>query len=363
MSELQRVGILTGGGDCPGLNAVIRAVVRTADRFCAWSVLGVLDGYEGLLRPDGIVELSRDSVRGLIRRGGTILGTSNRGDPFDYKVLVDGQVRSVDRSDEAIRRLRDEGIGALIAVGGDGSLRIALQLAERGVPVVGVPKTIDNDLSATDVTFGFDTAVGVVTEAIDRLHSTAESHHRVMLVEVMGRHAGWIALESGLAGGADIVLIPEIPFSVDRIVESIEERYRQDRNYCIIVVAEGAHPTGGTPILQASSDPLAPARLGGMCNWLAREIGQRMTHEVRSTTLGHLQRGGSPSAYDRVLATRLGAAAAWLVERGEFGRMVALRGTQIVPVPLADAVGVRKTVPPTGDKVATARYLGISFGD
>jgi 6-phosphofructokinase len=263
MRQLERVGILTGGGDCPGLNAVIRAVVRTADQFLPWRAVGILDGYEGLLRPDGLAPLASEDVRGLIRRGGTILGTSNRGDPFNYRTMVDGQVQSIDRSQEAIERLRAEGIGALIAVGGDGSLRIGLQLFQLGVPIVGVPKTIDNDLSATDVTFGFDTAVGVVTEAIDRLHSTAESHHRVMLVEVMGRHAGWIALEAGLAGGADMVLIPEIPFTIDRIVAAIEARERQGRSYCIVVVAEGAYPAGGAPISLPSGDPLAPSRLGG----------------------------------------------------------------------------------------------------
>jgi phosphofructokinase-like protein len=363
MDRIDRVGILTGGGDCPGLNAVIRAVVRTADRFLPWDVVGILDGYEGLLRADGLVPLSLEDVRGLIRRGGTILGTSNRGDPFNYKAMADGEVRTIDRSGEVVERLRTDRIGALIVVGGDGSLRIAVHLVQLGVPIVGVPKTIDNDLSATDVTFGFDTAVGVVTEAIDRLHSTAESHHRVMLVEVMGRHAGWIALEAGLAGGADIVLIPEIPFTVDRVVAAIEERARQGRTSCIVVVAEGACPVGGVPILQPSSDPLAPPRLGGIGTWLADELGRRMTREVRATVLGHLQRGGTPSPFDRVLATRLGAAAAWQVSQGGFGRMVALRGTEIVSVPLAEAVGVRKTVPPCGERVMTARHVGISFGD
>jgi ATP-dependent phosphofructokinase / diphosphate-dependent phosphofructokinase len=361
--RLRRVGILTGGADCPGLNGVLRAFVKTAHALFEWQVVGIVDGFEGLLRPDGIRELDAESVRGILPTGGTILGTSNRGDPFHHKTLVDGQVRVVDRSAEALERLGRWGVDALVVVGGDGSLSIARKLHQRGVPVVGVPKTIDNDLSATDLTFGFDTAVATATDAIDKLQSTAASHHRVMILEVMGRHAGWIALEAGLAGGVEVILIPEIPFRVDRIAEHIRERDRRGRTFSLIVVAEGACPAGGEPMMLESKDPLAPKRLGGIGPWLATELGERTTREVRATILGHLQRGGTPSAFDRVLATRFGCAAAWLVERRDFGKMVAFRGGEIVTVTIEEAVGVRKTVPPHGSRVMTARHLGISFGD
>ena len=362
--RLERVGILTGGGDCPGLNAVLRAFVKTAEARYDWTVVGVLDGFEGLLRPDGMRELRVDDVRGLLPRGGTILGTSNRGNPFDYRTMVDGQVVAVDRSAEAIQRLRQLEIGALVVVGGDGSQTVALKLAEAGMPVVGVPKTIDNDLSATDITFGFDTAVRTATDAIDKLQSTAESHHRVMILEVMGRHSGWIALEAGIAGGVEVILLPEIPFHVDRIAEYILERDRRGGRFSIVVIAEGAHRVGGAPITLPKQDPLTFApRLGGVGPWLAEQLGNRIHHEVRCTILGHLQRGGSPSPFDRVLATRLGSVAARLVGEGRFGRMVALRGAEIVDVPLRDAVGVRKTVPLDSDRVRMARDLGICLGD
>ncbi len=361
--RLKRVAILTGGGDCPGLNAVIRAFVKTANAVYDWEVVGIADGFEGLLRTDGCCELSSENVRGLLPRGGTILGTSNRGDPFNHKVLVDGAVRVVDRSGEAVARLEELGIDALVVVGGDGSLSIGLRFQQLGVPVVGVPKTIDNDLSATDLTFGFDTAVATATEAIDKLHSTAESHHRVMLLEVMGRHAGWIALEAGLAGGCDVILIPEIPFRVERVIAHVEERDARGRNFSIVVVAEGACPVGGIPMTVESKDPLAPRRLGGIGNWLAEQLAHHTTHEVRVTVLGHLQRGGSPTPCDRVLATRFGCAAAHLVGQREFGKMVALRGQHVVPVTLEEAVGALKTVPPTCEKVLTARHMGMSFGD
>ncbi len=361
---LKRVGILTGGGDCPGLNAVLRAFVKTADARFDWSVFGILDGFEGLFRPDGARELQVEHVRGLLPRGGTILGTSNRGDPFNYKTLVDGTVQTVDRSRDALARLRELGLGALVVVGGDGSQSIGLKLSQSGVPIVGVPKTIDNDLSATDITFGFDTAVGTATDAIDKLQSTAESHHRVMILEVMGRHSGWIALEAGIAGGVEVILLPEIPFRLERIAEYVLERDRRGGRFSIVVIAEGAHQLGSQAMTLQKQDPLAISlRLGGVGHWLAEELGHRIHHEVRCTILGHLQRGGSPSPFDRVLATRLGVEAAHLVERGEFGMMVALRGAEIVAVPLSDAVGVRKTVPPDGDRVRMARDLGICFGD
>jgi ATP-dependent phosphofructokinase / diphosphate-dependent phosphofructokinase len=361
--QLRRVGVLTAGGDCPGLNAVIRAFVKTASSHYDWEILGILDGFEGLLIPDGVRPLTEADVRGILHLGGTMLGTSNRCNPFAIRELRDGEERIVDRSADVLARIKELGIGALVVIGGDGSMNIGLRLQKLGVPVVGVPKTIDNDLAATDVTFGFDTAVATATEAIDRLRSTAEAHHRVMIVEVMGRDAGWIALEAGLAGGGDVILIPEIPFRLDRVARTVEERSQHGRTFSIIVVAEGAHPAGGAPLVQRRVGPDGFPRLGGVGVWLAEELGQRIKHEVRATVLGHTQRGGTPTAFDRVLATRLGCAAAWLVGQGDYGKMVAIHGSQIVPVPLEEAVRTSKRVPPAGDRVMTARYLGVSFGD
>ena len=360
--KLRRVGLLTAGGDCPGLNAVIRAFVKTASAHYDWEVVGILDGFEGLCDPNGTRPLTEPDVRGILPLGGTMLGTSNRGNPFAYRVKVDGTEQIVDRSPEVEERLRDLDIGGLVVIGGDGSMRIGLRFQNLGVPVIGVPKTIDNDLAATDVTFGFDTAVATATDAIDRLRSTAEAHHRVMIVEVMGRDAGWIALESGLAGGASVILIPEVPFRIERVAQAIEARSGRGRSYSIVVVAEGAHPVGGAP-LQLRIGPDGFPRLGGVGVWLADELGQRIEHEVRATVLGHVQRGGSPTPFDRVLATRLGCAAAWLAGQGDWGKMVAVRGSEIVPVPLEDSVRQAKLVPPQGDRVQTARYIGVSFGD
>jgi len=360
--SIKHVGILTAGGDCPGLNAVIRAFVKTAEAHCDWDVVGIIDGFEGFLEPNGIRPLKGSDVRGILTMGGTILGTSNRCDPFAVRVKADGETRVVDRSADVIARMRELELGALAVIGGDGSMAIASRFAKLGVPIVGVPKTIDNDLAATDVTFGFDTAVSTATDAIDRLRSTAEAHHRVMVIEVMGRNAGWIALEAGLAGGGDVILIPEIPFQVRKVAEAIMERSRKGRTFSIVVVAEGAHPLGGRPITQRIGPDGFP-RLGGVGVWLADEIGQRVHFEVRATVLGHVQRGGSPTAFDRVLATRLGCAAAWCVDRGEVGRMVAVRGMDIISVPIEEAVRESKLVPPDGEKVMTARSLGVSFGD
>ena len=361
--RLRRVGVLTAGGDCPGLNAVIRAFVQTASSHYDWEILGILDGFEGFLIPDGIRPLSLDDVRGILAHGGTMLGTSNRCNPFAIREMVDGELRVTDRSADVLARMKELEIGALVVIGGDGSMNIGLRFASLGVPVVGVPKTIDNDLAATDVTFGFDTAVATATDAIDRLRSTAEAHHRVMIVEVMGRDAGWIALEAGLAGGGDVILIPEIPFRLERIAEAIERRSSRGRTFSIVVVAEGAYPVGGAPISTRRPGPDGFARLGGVGVWLAEALGERIPHEVRATVLGHVQRGGTPTAFDRVLATRLGSAAAWLVGQGDFGKMVAAKGPQIVPVPIAEAVRTTRRVPPAGDRVMTARYLGVSFGD
>ena len=361
--RMRRVGVLTAGGDCPGLNAVIRAFVTTASAHYDWEIVGILDGFEGLLMPNGVRVLDDDQVRGIVSHGGTVLGTSNRCNPFAIREMVDGELCIVDRSADVLARLKELEIGALVVIGGDGSMNIGLRLQKLGVPVVGVPKTIDNDLAATDVTFGFDTAVSTATDAIDRLRSTAEAHHRVMIVEVMGRDAGWIALEAGLAGGGDVILIPEIPFQIDRVASAIQERGSRGRSFSIIVIAEGAYPVGGAPITQKRVGPDGFVRLGGVGVWLAEELSERISYEVRATVLGHVQRGGSPTAFDRVLATRLGCAAAWLVGQGDFGKMVAVRGLEIVPVTLEDAVRTSKRVPPAGDRVMTARYLGISFGD
>lgn len=362
-APIQRIGVLTGGGDCPGLNAVIRALVRTAVGRYGWEVVGVEDGFEGLLAPGRTRPLSLDQVRGLLPRGGTILGTTNRGNPFAIAVREGDAVRTLDRSPEVVDRVRALGLDALVVIGGDGTLAIAEKLYRLGVPVVGVPKTIDNDLAATDVTFGYHTAVTTAVEAIDRLHTTAESHHRVMVVEVMGRHAGWIALESGLAGGADVILIPEFPFEMEHVVAALAARQARGSSFSIVVVAEGAAPRGQAQFLVHPTDPRLPARLGGVGAWLASEIEAAMGVESRVVVLGHLQRGGSPTAVDRILGTRFGAAAARLVAERAFGQMVALHTPRTVAVPLAEATGVMKRVTHDDEGVETARGIGISFGD
>jgi len=354
MSEVRKIGILTGGGDCPGLNAVIRAAVRTATRDHDLEVVGIQLGFEGLLKKS-VIPLTGESIRGILPKGGTLLRTTNRGNPFEYPV----NGRCEDRSQLVIDNIYELGIDGLIAIGGDGTLRIAQRLCDRGIPIVAVPKTIDNDLAATDFTFGFMTAVTIATEAVDRLHTTAESHDRVMILEVMGRNAGWIALYSGLAGGADIILIPEIAYRPEAIVESIRSRSQGGSKFDIIVVAEGAKRVGGE---ERYIDRHAQ-RLGGIAYQVAEEIGREIELEIRVTVLGHTQRGGSPIAFDRLLATRFGKAAADLIAGGECGKMVALRGTEIVSVPMIDAVANPKYVDPNGEMVATARSLGVSFGD
>ncbi len=362
--RVRRIAVSTGGGDCPGLNAVIRAVVKTATSVYGWDVLGIETGFDGLLGRGGarVRPLTAESVRGVLPMGGTILGTSNRGNPF--AVPSEGGVL-VDRSREVVERLAELEVDAVVSIGGDGSMRIAAQLMDMGVPIVGVPKTIDNDLEATDLTFGFDSALHVATDAIDRLHSTAESHHRVMLVEVMGRHAGWIALEAGIAGGADVILLPEIPYRLEEISGAVVRRARRGSKFSIIVVSEGALPEGGEATYVGGEAGLAAgsARLGGVCDRLAGEIAHLSGAETRATVLGHLQRGGSPSPFDRVLGTRFGANAAHLIARGGLGRMVALRGTSIVDVPIADAIARPKLVDPAGEMVQSARSVGVSFGN
>ena len=362
--KIRRIGVLTGGGDCPGLNAVIRAVVKRAIGEFGWQVVGIEDGFEGLVLPAKTRPLSTRDVRGILPRGGTILGTTNRANPFAYPMSSpEGQTVIADVSAEVARRVTELALDALVVIGGDGSLRIARDLLPAGVPIVGVPKTIDNDILYTDVTFGFDTALDTATEAIDRLHTTAESHHRIMFVEVMGRDAGWLALESGVAGGADVILIPEIPFELDAVLGKLRARERQGARFSIVVVAEGARPVGGEQIYQPSGDSNGPRRLGGIAEWVALRVGEATGGEVRTTVLGHIQRGGTPSAYDRALATYFGSEAVGLIARRQWGRMVALQGSEIVSVPISDAVARLKTVPLDGYRLRGARALGLCLGD
>jgi 6-phosphofructokinase 1 len=329
-----------------------------------WLVYGIQRGFGGLLGDAQIVQVTRETVRGITHLGGTILGTTNRGNPFSWPVTQpDGSVREVDRSDEVVAAFRRLGLNAMIVVGGDGSLKIAQGLCEKGLPIVGVPKTIDNDVRGTVITFGFDTAVNTATDAIDKLHSTAESHQRVFVVEVMGRHAGWIALNSGLAGTADVVLIPEIPFDIGKVCDKVLERDMTGLHFSIVVAAEGARPLGGEEVLQEARKPGTAARLGGIGETVAREIAERTGKETRTVVLGHLQRGGSPTTFDRLLALRFGAAAVRAVEQKKFGQMVALDPPAIVMVPFAEALSGHSGVPLDHDSIQTARDLGICLGD
>lgn len=362
---IKRIAISTGGGDAPGLNAVIRAAVLSGIKR-GWEMYGIRDGYHGLLSPEqypegGIIRLDRVRVRGITHLGGTILGTSNRNHPMRYPItLPDGTKQEVDRTDEIIRAFALHGLDALITVGGDGSLEIAQVLAKKGLRVIAVPKTIDNDLDKTDITFGFDSAVAFATEGIDRLHSTAASHGRVMVVEVMGRYAGWIALEAGIAGSADIILIPEIPYDLRKVSQKIQEREELGRFFTIVVVAEGARPLGGTFSVVGKEAGRAE-RLGGIGEKVAAEITSLTGKETRVVVLGHLLRGGTPSAYDRVIALRFGAAAVRALEQGLSNVMVALDGQKMKYVPIDEAYGKMKSVPLDSDIIQTARDLGISF--
>ena len=358
-----RIALTTGGGDAPGLNAVIRAAVLSAiDR--GWHVLGVKKGYAGLLGDDEVIPLTRDEVRGIGHLGGTILRTTNRGNPFAYPVRQpDGTFLEVDRSDELLENAHNLGVDAFISIGGDGSLAIAQQLGEKGARLVCVPKTIDNDVSGTITTFGFDTAVTTAMEAIDKLHTTAESHDRVIVMEVMGRHAGFIALHSGVAGAAHAILIPEIPYDIDKVCTAIMDRERRGRHFDIVVAAEGAYPQGGVESVFGGSLPGQAMRLGGIAERLAKQIQEKTGKECRSLVLGHLQRGGMPTGYDRLLATRFGGAAVQAVEDGKWGHMVALQSPNIVTIPIEQALREPKRVDLAHDLVKTARRLGISFGD
>ena len=354
MSEIRCIGICTGGGDAPGLNAVIRAAVKAAILKYKWRVIGIPDGFDGLITPEKSFELTLAHVSGILPRGGTILGTTNRGNPFRYETVEDGEKVVRDISDQVLANARKLGIDAIISIGGDGSQTIALELSQKGMKIVGVPKTIDNDLSATELTFGFDTALNTATDAVDKIHTTAESHHRIMVVEVMGRDAGWIALEAGIAGGAHVILIPEITFTLQNICDYVAQREAFGKHFTIVVVAEGIRLPAG---LRENR------RAGSVGNVIGNAIATRAQKEVRVSVLGHIQRGGSPSPFDRILATRFGVAAVDLIAQGGFGKMVCLRSQLIEAVDIAHAVGHLKTVDPNGQLVCAARAIGICFGD
>lgn len=360
---MARLGLMTGGGDCPGLNAVVRAVVKRG-LAAGHELIGIEYGFRGLVEPGFTRPLTRADISGILPRGGTILGTSNRANPFIYPVKENGVVVEKDLSDQAIARARELGLDGLIVAGGDGTLLLARRLMDKGLPIVGVPKTIDNDLTGTDQTFGFATARDVATEAVDRLHSTAEAHDRVMVLEVMGRNAGFIALEAGIAGGADVVLIPEIPYRIEAVIEKVRQRKAMGRRFSIAVVSEGAIPVGGEQSIEEESTPgRGVVRLGGSGRRLAEELARAIELEVRVTVLGHLQRGGSPSAFDRLLASRLGAHALTLVEDNRWGHVAVLRGQDITDIPITEEVTTQKQVDPNGQLCELARQLGISLGE
>src|SRR5262245_163525 len=360
MFAVHKLGVLTGGGDAPGLNAVIRAVVKAGSNS-GIEVVGLEDSFDGLIEPNRSRVMTPREVTGILRLGGTVLGTTNRGNPFAYPVATSEGAH--DYSDRVVEMLHKMALDALVVIGGDGTLAIAHQFCARGVPIVGVPKTIDNDIVGTTNCFGFDTAVAFATDAIDRLHTTAEAHHRIMVVEVMGRYAGWIALHAGVAGGADAILIPENPFDVSIVASRLRDRDKMGAQFSIVVVAEGAYPKGGKLSLVEAAHDIHSERLGGMgaqvCEALAKATGK----ETRSVVLGHLQRGGAPTSFDRILATRFGGKAVELVRCGEFGVMVAFAPPHIVARPLQDVVGKTKTVPMDFDLLKTARALGVTFGD
>lgn len=358
----KRIGILTGGGDCPGLNAVIRGVTKTAINEYGLEVIGFYDGFLGLIE-NRFTILTFEGVSGILTRGGTILGSSNKANPFEHWVMENGNAVARDVSNQTMDLYHDLGLDALITVGGDGTMTIAGMLSEKGANIVGVPKTIDKDLMETDSTFGFDTARWVATEAIDRLHTTAQSHHRVMIVEVMGRNAGWLALESGLAGGGDIILIPEIPYDIDEIVQVVRRRSRFGKKFSIIVVSEGALPVGGKQVVKKIvEDSPERIRLGGISHQIAADIESASEIECRVAQLGHLQRGGTPTPLDRILATRFAVRAVDLVMDGNFNQMVALKGNDIVPVAIEKVMGKQKLVPIDSELIKDAISVGTNFG-
>ena len=360
MATVHKIGVLTGGGDAPGLNAVIRAVVKAAHN-ASIEVLGLEDSFDGLIYPDKSRALTPHDVTGILRRGGTILGTVNRGNPFLHPIVTpDG---TFDYGERVLEMFYKKDLDALVCIGGDGTLSISYEFYKRGIPLVCVPKTIDNDIPGTTSCFGFDTAVSFATDAIDRLHTTAEAHRRIMVVEVMGRYAGWIALHAGVAGGADVILVPEIPYDVNKVADAINARDRWGARFSIVVVAEGACPIDGQISLIESAHGGAVERLGGAGVKCAHALEVLTGKETRYVVLGHLQRGGAPTAFDRTLATRFGGKAVELLRAGQFGKMVANHPPDIVPVPLGEIVGRTKTVPLDYDLLLTARALGVSFGD
>jgi ATP-dependent phosphofructokinase / diphosphate-dependent phosphofructokinase len=359
---MKRIGILTGGGDAPGLNAVIRAAVKTAIYEYGCEVIGIRDGYDGFIDDEGIIPLGIEDVRGILPRGGTILGSANRGNPYARKVIRNGKEVTIDVSDEIVKGIKRLEMDALLVLGGDGTLNIAHELFQKGAPVIGVPKTIDNDIGGTEVTFGFDTAVTTATEAIDKLHTTAEAHHRVMVLELMGRNAGFIALHAGVSGGADVILIPEIPFKFEAVIAKVRERVDRGMLFSILAVSEGAKPVEGGQVFSRAGDEVYVPRLGGIGQVVGEHI-EEAGFETRVTVLGHLQRGGSPTPFDRWLATRYGAAAVRLAAQGNFDRMVSLHAGEITDVSLKEAVAAPRRVDVNGDAVITARGMGIAFGD
>jgi phosphofructokinase-like protein len=362
LHKLKRIGILTGGGDCPGLNAVIRSVAKPAMSHFHATVIGIIDGFEGLVE-GRFRELTPFDVLGIINQGGTILGTSNKGDPFHFPMGERSNMRIVDASDQVLSNIRNLQLDVLIAIGGDGTQTIAHKLSEMGVNIIGVPKTIDNDLMSTDITFGHDSARAVATEAIDRLQTTASAHHRVMVMETMGRYAGWIALGAGVAGGADIILIPEIPFSWDSIFEAVLKRSKGAK-FSIVCVAEGARPKDGQlAVKEMDKKRTDPVRLGGIGELVAKRIEDETGLETRVTVLGHVQRGGSPTPYDRILATRFGTVALQAASNGEFGTMASLQRDRVLTVPLKEAVGQQRLVPADSQLLFAARALGTCLGD
>lgn len=359
---MKRIGILTGGGDAPGLNAVIRAAVKTAINEYGCEVFGIKESYDGFIEEGGVIPLGVEEVRGILPRGGTILGTANRGNPYTRKVIRDGKEVTIDVKEDILKGIKKLNLDALLVLGGDGTLSSAHELYLQGVPVIGVPKTIDNDINGTEITFGFDTALNIATEALDRLHTTAESHNRVMVVELMGRDAGFITLNAGISGGADVILIPEIPFKFESVIAKILDRKAKGRLFSLIAVSEGAKPLGGSQSISRQGDEVYVARLGGIGHMVADYI-EKHGLESRVTVLGHVQRGGTPTAFDRGLATRYGAAAVRLAASGGFDRMVALRSGRITDIPLEEAISTPKRVKLTDDAVITARNIGISLGD
>ncbi len=368
MTKIRRIAINTGGGDAPGLNAVIRAAVLAGVNR-GWEVYGIRDGFNGVFFPErytdgGLMRLTKDRVKGIAHLGGTILGTTNKGNPLNYPLrMPDGTVKEIDRTPEILEYFAKRELDALISIGGDGSLTIAHALSQQGLRVVGVPKTIDNDLDKTYTTFGFDTAVAFATECLDRLHSTAQSHQRIMVVEVMGRYAGWIALHAGISGGAHAILIPEIAFDLDKVAEKIRERESDGRQYSLVVVAEGAQAQEGARSIQTVAGVGVAERLGGIGEQVAKGLQERTGKDARTVVLGHLLRGGSPTTFDRLAALRFGAAAVRTLEAGHSGVMVALSINGLVPVPLSEVAGRMKCVPLDCDTLQTARDLAISFGD